>query len=235
MNNKQLINQLKNAYDVSSKSKTRFIRTIKKPNTSLFSFIMNQFKLISSKVYISCLIYFGVLLILLISFNNTKQYLVLAAGVPFFSLILISIVDTSRAYKMEELEMSSLYSLKMVVLARMLIMSIITILLIMIMAMCSSMINNESLILIICYFFIPYFINMYLNLLILKKLRNEGIKYCLVTSSIICLVILYLIGNPILVLINPYCYIGILLILITLSIIESRNYINGLEDYVWNL
>lgn len=235
MNNKQLINELNNAYDVTSKNKTRFIRTIKKPNTSLFSFIINQFKLISSKVYISCLIYFGILLALLLSLNNAKQYIALAAGVPFFSLLLISIIDTSRTYKMEELEMSTLYSLKMVVLARMLIMSVITISLIMIVSICTSRINNESLLLIISYFFIPYFLNMYLNLLILKKFRNDGIKYCLVISSIICLAILYLADNPISISINKYCFIGMLLLLITLSIKESRNYINGLEDYVWNL
>ena len=235
MNNKQIIKQLENAYDVTSKNKTRFIRTIKKTNTSIFSFIMNQFKLISSKVYISCLIYFGILLVLLLSLNNAKQYIVLSAGIPFFSLLLVGIIDTSRAYKMEELEMASLYSLKMVVLARMLIMSTITVSLIMTMAMCTSKINNESLILIISYFFIPYFLNMYLNLLILKKLRSDGLKYCLVTSSIICLLILYLVDNPIPVLINENCYMGVLLVLIMLSIIESKNYISGLEEYVWNL
>lgn len=235
MNNKQIIKQLENAYDVTSKNKTRFIRTIKKTNTSIFSFIMNQFKLISSKVYISCLIYFGILLVLLLSLNNAKQYIVLSAGVPFFSLLLVGIIDTSRAYKMEELEMASLYSLKMVVLARMLIMSVITVSLIMTMAMCTSKINNESLILIISYFFIPYFLNMYLNLLILKKLRSDGLKYCLVTSSIICLLILYLVDNPIPVIINENCYMGVLLVLIMLSIIESKNYISGLEEYVWNL
>ena len=235
MNNKQLIDQLKNAYDVQSNSKARFIRTIKKPNTSLFSFLINQSKLISSKIYISCLIYFTILLFLLLSFDSAKQYMVLAAGIPFFSLLLISIVDTSRVYRMEELEMATLYSLKMVVMARMIIMSIITISLIMIMAMCTSKINNQSLILIISYFFIPYFLNMYLSLLILKKCRNDGIKYCFVISSIICLLILYLVDNPVPVFINPYCYIGLLLVLITLSIIESRNYICGLENYVWNL
>ena len=235
MNNKQMIKELHNAYDVTSKNKARFIRTIKKPNISVFSFVMNQFKLISSKVYISCLIYFGILLFLLLSSNNAKQYITLAAGVPFFSLLLIAIVDTSRACRMEELEMASLYSLKMVVIARMLIMSIVTISLIMIMATCTSMISNESLVLIISYFFIPYFLNMYLNLLILKKFRSYGVKYCLVSSSIICLLVLYLVDNPLPILISPYCYVGILLLLITLSIIESRNYISGLEDYVWNL
>ena len=34
MNNKLLIDQLKNAYDVTSNNKVRIIRTIKKPNTS---------------------------------------------------------------------------------------------------------------------------------------------------------------------------------------------------------
>ena len=235
MNNKQLINELNNAYDVTSKNKTRFIRTIKKTKTSIYSFIKNQFKLISSKVYISCLIYFGILLFLLLSSNNAKQYIILAAGVPFFSLLLVVIVDISRAYTMEELEMSTLYSLKMVILARMLIMSVITISLIMIMAICSFKISNESLILIISYFFIPYFLNMYISLIILKKIRNSGIKYCLVVSSIICLLILYLVDNPISIFANYSCYVGLLLALIMLSIIESRNYINSLEDYVWNL
>lgn len=235
MNDKQLIDQLKNAYYVSSKNKIRFIRTIKKPNLSVFSFIMNQFKLISFKVYISCLIYFAVLLFLLFSSNNAKQYLVLAAGVPFFSLLLIAIIDTSHAYDMEELEMTTLYSLKMIVLARMLIMSVFTIFLILIIAICASMISNIFVIHIIFYFFTPYFTNMYLNLLILKKFRKDGTKYCLTTSSIICLIILYLVDNPVPIVINSYYCVGIVLLLITLSIIESRNYINGLEDYVWNL
>lgn len=235
MNNKQLIKELHNAYDATSKNKSRFIRKITKPKTSIFSFIISQFKLISSKVYISCLVYFVILLILLLSANNAKQYLVLAAGVPFFSLLLVAIVDTSRAYRMEELEMSALYSLKIVVLARMIIMSIYTIVLIIVMALCSSKVSNVSFVQTILYFFIPYFANMYLNLLMLKKFRKDGIKYCLVISSIICLLILYLVDNPLPIYISSYCYIGILLLLIGLSIFESKKYINGLEDYVWNL
>lgn len=236
MNNKQLIEELKNAYNVDSNKKLRFIRSIKKPNVSLLSFIKNQFKLINKKVYISCFVYFLVLLGLLLTSNNPNQYIVLAAGIPFFSLVIIAIINTSNMYNMEEMEMATLFSLKMVIIARMIIMSIITILIITVMAFCTSKISNISILRIMCYFFIPYLLNMFLNLKLLRKYRNDGLKYCFITSSIICLIVLFLIDNSnIILIINNYTFVAILFILLALTIKESNNYICRLEEYVWSL
>ena len=237
MNNKQLIKNLNNAYTISTSSnKTKFLRKIRKPDTSLFSFIKNQFKLINSKAYISCFVYFVVLLVLLFGSYSQNQYIFLAAGVPFFSLVLVYIVNTSNTYNMEELEMATLYSLKMVILARMLIMAVVTMSCISLMALFTSIIKNISLINILCYFFIPYFLNMYINLKILKKYRNNGLKYCFVISSIICLLILFLIDKPTIVItINKYIYLFALIVLAVLSINESKKYIYGLEEHIWNL
>lgn len=237
MTNKEIISSLKKAYDVdSSLNKTRFIRTIKKPDISLLSFIRNQFKLISNKIYISCLVYSVVLLILLMSSTKTNQYILLAAGVPFFSLIIIGIVNVSQIYHMEEIEMATLFSLKMVILARMIIMTFITILIILIMTICTSKLNQKSFVEIINYFFIPYFLNMYFNLKIIKNNRNDGLKYCFVVSSLMCLLILFLIENKSLVLlINQNVYSLLLLILMILTIKEAKEYIDRLEDRVWNL
>lgn len=237
MKDKQIIDQLKYAYrDETSENKIRFIRSIKKPNVSLFSFISNQFKLINRKAYIYCFGYFAILLGLLLTSNNTNQYLILSAGIPFFSLIIVAIINASNAYRMQEMEMATLFSLKMVIIARMLIMSILTILLICIMVLCTFRISNISIIRIFCYFFIPYFLNMYVNLKLLRKYRKEGLKYCFVVSTIICLLVLFLADNPNMIsLINGNIFVGMLITLIGLSIKESSNYILGLEDYVWIL
>ena len=235
MDDKSLIKEIQKAYDVSSNKKTRFLRTIYSPNISLFRFIKNQFKLINRKIYLSCVLYFLVLMILLLS-SKANQCLLLAAGAPFFSLLIVAVVNTSANYKMEELEMASLFSLKMVIIARLLIITSITVLLIIIMSLITSSIKDISLLQIICFFFVPYLLNMFLNLKIMKSQRKEGIKYCLVISSVICLLtISFGYYSPIKGLISVSILFIIMIVLLILTIIEIVNYLNRIEDYVWNL
>lgn len=232
---KNLIKEIQKAYDVSSNKKTRFLRTINSPNVSLFRFIKNQFKLINRKIYLSCILYFLILMILLLS-SKANQYLLLAAGAPFFSLLIVVVINTSVNYKMEELEMASLFSLKMVIIARLLITTSITVLLIVIMSVVTSTIKDIPLLEIISFFFAPYLLNMIINLKIMKSQRKEGIKYCLAISSVICLLtISFGYYSPIKELISVSILFIITIILLILTIIEIVNYLNRIEDYVWNL
>lgn len=235
MDDKKLIKEIQKSYDISSEKKTRFIRTISSPKVSLLRFIKNQFKLINRKVYLSCVLYFLILVILLLS-SKANQYPLLAAGAPFFSLVIVGVVNTSSTYKMEELEMATLFSLKMVVMARMLIMTIITVFFIVIMSFIASFIKEISILQIISFFFIPYLLNMYINLKILQTQRKDGIKYCLAVSSVICLftISLYL-YPPIKLLISTNILYILVIVLLLLTIKEIINYLNRIEDYVWNL
>ena len=235
MDDKKIIKEIQNAYEVSSDKKTRFLRTICSPNVSLFRFINNQFKLINKKIYLSCVLYFLILMILLLS-SNANQYPLLAAGIPFFSLLIVTVVNTSANYKMEELELVSLFSLKMVIMARLLIMTIITVLFIVAMSFVTSSIKDISLLQIICYFFIPYLLNMYINFKVMKSQRKEGIKYCLAISSVICLLTISInTYTPIKMLISNSVLYIVAFILLILTIKEIVNYLNRIEDYVWNL
>lgn len=235
MDDKKIIKEIQKAYDASSKKKTRFLRTVYIPNVSLFRFIKNQFKLINKKIYFGCVLYFLVLMILLLS-SKVNQYPLLSAGAPFFSLVIVAVVNTSANYKMEELEMASLFSLKMVIMARLLIMTVITVLFIVAVAFVTSSVKNISLIQIICFFFIPYLLNMFINLKIMKFQRKDGIKYCLAISSAICLLTISFSLHPmIMTFINNYVLFILMIILLLLTINEIINYLNGIEDYVWNL
>ena len=235
MDDKKIIKEIQNAYEISSDKKTKFLRTICSPNVSLIRFIKNQFKLINKKIYLSCVLYFLILMILLLS-SNANQYPLLAAGVPFFSLLIVAVVNTSANYKMEELELASLFSLKMVIMARLLIMTIITVLFIVVMSFVTSSIKDISLLQIICYFFIPYLLNMYINLKVMKSQRKEGTKYCLAISSVICLLTISInTYTPIKMLISNSILYIVAFILLILTIKEIVNYLNRIEDYVWNL
>ena len=104
------------------------------------------------------------------------------------------------------------------------------------MSLITSSIKDISLLQIICYFFVPYLLNMFLNLKIMKSQRKEGIKYCLVISSVICLLtISFGYYSPIKGLISVSILFIIMIVLLILTIIEIVNYLNRIEDYVWNL
>lgn len=235
MDDKKLIKEIQKVYEVSSDKKTRFLRTICSPNVSLFRFIKNQFKLINRKIYLSCILYFLILMMLLLS-SKANQYPLLAAGAPFFSLLIVAVVNTSTNYKMEELELASLFSLKMVIMARLLIMTIITVIFIVVMSFVTSSIKDISLLQIICYFFIPYLLNMYINLKVMKSQTKEGIKYCLAISSVICLLTISINSYPPIkaLISNSVLYIAAIILLV-LTIKEIVHYLNRIEDYVWNL
>ena len=235
MDDNKLIKEIQTAYNVSSEKKNRFIRNVCPPSASLFRFIKNQFKLINKKIYLSCILYFLILMFILLS-SKANQYPLLASGVPFFSLIIVAVVNTSSTYKMEELEMATLFSLKLVIMARLLIMSFITILFIVIMSFTTSSIIDISLLQIICYFFIPYLLNMFINLKIIKPQRKDGIKYCLAISSVICLLTISLnLYVPTQMLISNNALYILMISLLLLTYKEIVNYLNGIEDYVWNL
>lgn len=235
MGNRLLKKRFKEIYNVNSSNKIRFIRTIKKPNISLFSFIKNQIKYINKRIFLLSFIYFIILSVVLLTSLNTQSIL-FASGIPFLSLMMVESVTSSKNNNMEELEMTTLYSLKMIILARMIVVGTYTISFIGIIAFFISNINCISFARIIIYFFVPYLLSMYFNLLLLQRFRSDGFRYCFVSSSCVWLIELLIVRNfKSIFTFSIYFLILFLIVSLVMVIHETRKYLNRLENYVWNL
>lgn len=236
MNKKELIEKLNNAYDVKSENKNKFIRKIKKSNISMFGFIINQIKYIRFSLFLKLLV-FAIVMIAAIASKTESQHTVFLYSIPVNALIFVLVIDSSRNNHMEELEMATRFSLKMVVLARMFISGLMSFVLAIIMSIFTCVNENMLLSQTLYTFFLPYFVTIYLCLKLLRKYRDNGFRYCLILTSIIS-VLMTLINaleiNFNILTNNLFMFLTITIIVILL-INEIRNYIKNTEELLWNL
>lgn len=236
MNRIDLIRQLNNVYDIKSNEANKFIRRIKKSDVSTFGFIISQIKYIRFSLFLKLFAYAIVLLVLVLGKGN-NQHLLFSYAFPINALIFIYIIDSSRNNHMEELEMATRFSLKTVILARILISGLLSFVLICFISIFTSLCNNTSLFETFYAFFLPYWATIFLSLKLLRKYRDKGFKYCLILSLIISLLIevINLCELNLSLFTNELFMLSTLLLVVILLINELKNYIKNMEELLWSL
>lgn len=235
MNRNKLINELKNAYDVCpSQNKNLFLKTIQKQNVSTLDFVLSQIKYMRRSL-IFRLVGFVLALLLIVIDSDDKQLLFLSIEIPFFALLIIYIIDSSRSYHMEELEMVTRFSLKMVLFSRLLISGIISFVLMFVASLITSRVKDIELLKVLDYFFVPYWTTIFMCLKLLRKYRDEGIKYCIGITCLISVAIALIDVLNIKLVLTNCISIAMLLTTSLLLINEIRNYLKNTEELLWNL
>lgn len=232
-----IINELKNAYNVKpSDKKNEFLRSIKKNDMSILQFILLQTKYLHSLLFIRCFLFSLILVFICIYSNNEDTLLFCSALIPFIVIVIIYEIDTSRLFKMEEIEQATKFSLRMIIFARMFIAGIVSLLSLLFLTFVTYKAKQISMMEIITSFFLPYFLSVYGCLVILRKYREGGTKYSFILTTIISLVFIAFRILPIISHMMFKTYIGMILLIIFMSlcIIESKNYIKNLREVIWN-
>ena len=238
--NHQLKRNIQKAFvapEPDQQEKERFLRTLPQPQISMFRFILVQASYIRKATwFLSGLI---LLLALFCAYNISEDTLwVVSAVVPVLGLLAVTEGNRSMMYGMSEFEMSTRFSLKSVVLARMSILGLINFAVIAVLTPLCCIGNDFSLLQTGMYLLVPYMLTVNFSLWIVRRVNGKETIYgCMCVAVIVSGINtgLHFITD----LIYQEIYTGWWLVLSVFLLIELAYEIHctikRTEEYTWNL
>ena len=187
MNNK-LKRNIQKAFaapEPDQQEKARFLRTLPQPQIGMFRFIFVQASYVRKISWVlSGLI---LLLALFCAYNISEDILwVVSAVVPVLGLLAVTEGNRSMMYGMSEFEMSTRFSLKSVVLARMSILGLINFAVIAVLAPLCRIGNDFSLLQTGMYLLVPYLLTVNFSLWIARRTNDKETIYgCMCVAVIV--------------------------------------------------
>lgn len=230
---RKLKEELSVYFDVPEpRRKQSFLRQFGVKKISLFPLALMQIKYISKWVWMVSGIFCG-MTYAVIDVIEMKYVSFILAFIPF--LVMLSITESMRSYRygMEELEISARFSLKSIVLARMLILGITNLVLILgIIQIISGRMEIQVL-----HVFTPYFMTTSGGLYIVRNVRgNESTFFCFTLAVVVCslqILLPWQFGELYLPDYTPawlvFCMTGIVV-----TMRESYRTIRKTEELIWN-
>ena len=165
-----------------------FVRQFGMQKMNLLNVVAGQARYISKGVWIFSVCFFG-MACAVAQIAEPRYVSMILAIIPF--LVMCSVTETTRSYRygMEELELSVRFSLKSVVLARMVVLGLGNLA---VLAGAMLLLRSHMHISIACVM-APYFLTAGGSLYIVRNLRGtEGVLPCLLLASLVCVLELYL-------------------------------------------
>lgn len=174
--------QLKEIYSAPvPQRKDVFLKTYRRKEISMGKFYLIQLSFISPLVWIVSLAIF-VIILLRTSFDNSTMNWVASSLVPLLALVALTENHKSERYGMSELEMSSRFSLKSIIMVRMSVIGIFHILILFFLALLSFGINTHTM----AYLLVPYLLTANLGSIICRHIHgNESFHLCIVAAVLV--------------------------------------------------
>lgn len=183
---KELKKQIAKVFDAPAPSrKAQFIHSLPRHHISTKSFIFNQIPFIRKSVWLLSI------LILLptawaASFESENTVWIVSIFTPFLALLFITESTKSAMYGMNELEMSARFSLKSIVLARMIILGVLNFGILCIIIPFCHIANSIPLVQTGMYLYVPYLLTTSICLYLVRHFRNKEIIYgCMAVAVLV--------------------------------------------------
>jgi len=214
------------------KRKRAFLRTLPRQEASLWTMLLSQAAYIRKWVWAVSFLLFGSV-VLLAQYMELECIWVLSAVMPFGALIIILEFSRSTAYGMAELEMTSRFSLRTVLLARMSMLGGAQLLGLIPVAMVLGMQFLKDGV----YILIPYLLTAVLGLMAVRRLPGrENMFVCGSISAGVCVL------SPLSRLYVPRLYgaegfVWWVIAAVLLAVVLKKEYgktMNHLEELTWN-
>ena len=225
------------APEPDQQEKARFLRTLPQPQISMFRFIFVQASYIRKVSWgLSCLI---LLLALFGACSISRDTLwVVSAFVPALGLLAVTESNRSMMYGMSEFEMSTRFSLKSVVLARMSILGLFNFAVIAVLTPLCRIGNDFSLLQTGMYLLVPYLLTVNCSLWIVRRTNDREIIYgCMCVAAIVSGINtgLHLVTDLIYQEIYTSWWLVLSILLLIELAYEIHCTIKRTEEYTWNL
>ena len=238
--NNQLKRNIQKAFaapEPDQQEKARFLRTLPQPQIGMLRFLLVQASYVRKATWIlSGLI---LLLAIFVARNMRQDALwVVSASIPLLGLLAVTESTRSMTYGMSEFEMSTRFSLKSVVLARMSILGLINFAVIAALTPLCRSGHDFSLIQTGMYLMVPYLLTVNFSLWIARRVNGrETIYGCMCVAVIVSgmHICLHFVSD----LIYQEIYTGWWIVLSVFLLIELAHEIHctikRTEVYTWNL
>lgn len=210
--------------------KREFTRQFELQKINLFYVVLMQARYISKWVWMFSVAFFGTA-ILVTQIAEWRYVSIILGFIPFLVILTVTESTNSYVHGMEELELSARFSLKSIVLARMVMLGLGNfVVLAAVMLVLKNQIN-------ITYVLAPYFLTAGGGLYIARNLRGKDSTFaCFSLAALVCVLQLYLpwqftfIMEPE----NTWIWVSLCVIGIVVTVRESYRTIRMTEDLVWN-
>lgn len=237
--NKKLKKELKRLYEApEAQRKREFLEKIEEPEIGFITFLKTQLPYIRKWNWILAFVLFGIVLFFSIWIQKSILWSI-GALVPFLAFTTILESNRSVQYGMEELELSSRFSLKMIVMARLFILGVSNLILLVILIPLvlwkerqMNWIYTGMMIL------IPYLLTAFSTLMIVRRIHGrESLYFSFGVTGIVSGLYLILAGiqYPAEQNINLGMLVSAGAVLAGLTAVECIKTMKQSEEYVWNL
>ena len=217
--------------------KERFLRTLPQPQIGMFQYIFVQATYVRKLSW--ALSGWIVLLALVCAYNISEDTLwVVSAFVPVLGLLAVTESTRSMTYGMSEFEMSTRFSLKSVVLARMSILGLINFAVIAVLAPLCRIGTHFSLLQTGMYLMVPYLLTVNFSLWIARRVDGKETIYgCMCVAVIVSGLNtgLYFVTDLVYQEIYNSWWMVLSVFLILGMAYEIHCTIKRTEEYTWNL
>lgn len=157
---------------------------------------------------------------------------------PFLALTTVTEGNRSVMYGMEELELSARFSMKSVILARLGVLGVVNALLLSVLFPIVCIWGQADIYYGSVCVFLPYLLNAFLNLFIVRKVHVRESQYICVGITILVSVMYFILSRVqymIFMLLDYWVWGAFMAVLAVLIGIECRKYLQDKEEYGWSL
>lgn len=185
--NKNIKRQLKTAFEPPAPAKKeKFLALFPEPKLSFTQFILAQFRYIRIRAWIVMAVL--LLLAAVCCYGNDISVWVVAAALPFFSLVVLNELSKSDIFKMGELEASCRYNLPNLILSRTVVLGITSFVFLAAIQLLLFSKSGVPFISFCLFFNTPMTLSSFLTLLIINRLNCDITLASASVSGVICII-----------------------------------------------
>jgi hypothetical protein len=232
---------LHNVFEAPSpQKKYEFVQSLNYPKTRRKEFLLRQFGYIHRKVWIAsaCLFIVAMIFVTQIHTGDIRLLWVVSALTPFFVMTSITEIARSTVFGMEELEMSTKYNLKSILLTRMGILGAGNMLMLLALLPLLAEKVNIGLINTGVYLMVPYLLTCILSCMVLNHIGNKEIPVGCAGAAAFVSTMGFILNSVQSAIYQERYFIfwfAILVVLIILLFRGLRQLINNMEEMKCNL
>ena len=216
---------------------TRFLKTLPQPQISMWQFVLTQTTYLRKwTLFFSMLLLFPALLCSYYIEKNTLW--IVSAFIPFLGLLAVTENARSMVYGMSEFEMSTRFSLRSVILARMGILGVLDMFVFCCLTPLCCINNHFSLLQTGIYLLIPYLLTVTIGLWITRRFHGKEAIYGCMSMTVLISGIntgLHFIADFVYQFFYIKWWFILSIFLIGIMIYEIYYTIKQTEELVWNL
>lgn len=174
MNNSRVKKAISKAYDVSStKNKIQFLNQFENRNLNYVELVINQFKYMKKINLLFALSFVACMFVCFFVYLQSKLWL-FSAFIPFLSLLSVLLLIQSKRHKMDELEMSCRFSLKLITITRICISGTLSLFALLVGVFILNMICGFNISSSVFGLVVPYLVSAWGCLIIIRKFNSKN-------------------------------------------------------------